>query len=165
MTAKRRRSYEPGHRPKFLVVADETIECGRAVYFAARRVSRIGGGLVIMHVIEPGEFQGWLGVGDVMRQEAEEAAEKLMEKYAGLARSIAGVQPEKVVRTGAGAAEIIALIEEDEDISYLVLAAGVGSDGPGPLVSTIAGAASANFPIPVVIVPGSLTDAELDGLS
>ncbi|MBL8590063.1 MAG: universal stress protein, partial [Methylobacteriaceae bacterium] len=70
-----------------------------------------------------------------------------------------------VIRTGAPGQEIVALIEEDEDISYLVLAAGVGSDGPGPLVSTIAGAAAASFPIPVVIVPGGLEEADIDAMS
>ena len=135
------------------------------MHFAARRVSRIGGGLVMVHVIEPGEFQHWLGVGDVMRQEAEETAAKLLERYAAQARTVAGVEPEKVIRTGAPGQEIVALIEEDEDISYLVLAAGVGSDGPGPLVSTIAGAAAASFPIPVVIVPGGLEEADIDAMS
>ena len=37
-----------------------------------------------------------------------------------------------------------------------MLAAGTGKDGPGPLVSTLAGKAAATFPIPIVIVPGSL---------
>jgi nucleotide-binding universal stress UspA family protein len=164
MTARTRRSYEVGHRPKFLVVADATQECERAVYFAARRASRIGGGLTMVCVIEPGEFQHWLGVGDVMRQEAEEDAARLLEGYADRARAVAGVEPERIIREGKRADEIVRLIEEDEDIAYLVLAAGIGSDGPGPLVSSIAHAAAA-FPVPVVIVPGGLKDAEIDAMS
>jgi nucleotide-binding universal stress UspA family protein len=164
MTARARRSYEAGHRPKFLVVADETPECAAAVHFAARRAARIGGGLVMVAVIEPADFGAWLGVGDVIRAEAEEEASKLLERHAASARALAGVHPEKIVRCGARAAEIVSLIEEDEDISYLVLAAGVDSDGPGPLVASVASSAGA-FPVPVVIVPGGLGEAEIEAMS
>ena len=43
-TTRRRRSYEAGHKPKWLVVIDDTEECDRAVYFAARRAARVGDG-------------------------------------------------------------------------------------------------------------------------
>jgi hypothetical protein len=61
--------------------------------------------------------------------------------------------------------EIMKLIQEDQDISFLVLAAGSGKEGPGPLVSTLGGRAAASFPVPIVIVPGSLTDEEIDALA
>ncbi len=35
----KRRSYESGHRPKFMVVVDKTPECARAVHFASRRAA------------------------------------------------------------------------------------------------------------------------------
>ena len=60
---------------------------------------------------------------------------------------------------------IVALIEEDEDIALLVLAAGTGKDGPGPLVSTLAGKVSGSFAIPIAIVPGHLSDDEIDALA
>jgi hypothetical protein len=46
-----------------------------------------------------------------------------------------------------------------------VLAAGTSAEGPGPLVSSLAGAGSGSFPIPITIVPGHLGDAQLDALS
>jgi hypothetical protein len=70
-----------------------------------------------------------------------------------------------VTRVGSKVEEIVKLIEEDEDISFLVLAAGIGKDGPGPLVSTLAGRTSSTFPIPVVIVPGGLSEEEIDALA
>jgi hypothetical protein len=70
-----------------------------------------------------------------------------------------------VVRTGQPAAEVMGLIEADEDIATLVLAAGIGKDGPGPLVSHIAGRVAANFPVPVTIVPGGLADADFEALA
>jgi hypothetical protein len=68
------------------------------------------------------------------------------------------------VREGATADEILGLIEADEDIAILVLAAGTGKDGPGPLVAGFGGNAG-DYPIPVAIVPGHLSDEELDALT
>jgi nucleotide-binding universal stress UspA family protein len=161
-----RRSYEAGHRPKYLVVVDETPEWERALYFAARRCARNGAALMALYVMVPeAEAQAWMGVEDIMRAEAEAKADAALQRAAAKARALAGIEPELVVREGAKADVITAMIEEDQDISILVLAAGTGSEGPGPLVSSLAGRAVASFPIPVTIVPGGLSDAELDALT
>ncbi|MFM9974425.1 MAG: universal stress protein, partial [Beijerinckiaceae bacterium] len=129
---RKRRSYETGHRPKLLVVVDETPEADRALYYAARRAVRLGAGLVTLNVIPLGETQVWLGVGDIMKAEAEEKADALLAKAADRIRAIAAIEPERIMREGVIALEIAKLIDEDEDISSLILAAGTGSDGPGP---------------------------------
>lgn len=162
---KRRRSYETGHRPKFLAVVDDSAECAKAIRFAARRCARIGAAMVLLGVVTPPEHETWLGVGEVMQAEAEAEAEKLIDVAAAAVRALAGIEPEKVVRTGDKADEVVKLIEADEDISLLVLAAGAGRDGPGPLVSALAGKSAASFPIPVAIVPGHLEDEEIDALA
>ncbi|WP_406855611.1 MULTISPECIES: universal stress protein [unclassified Alsobacter] len=165
MTLKPRRSYEAGHRPKFLVVVDDSEECDRALYFAARRAGRVGASLALLAVISPADFQHWLGVGSLMEAEAAEEAGQRLEAAAARARAIAGIEPEQIIRTGPKADEILALIEEDEDISLLVVAAGSGSEGPGPLVTHLAGKTAASFPIPIAIVPGALRDADIDALA
>ena len=162
---RRRRSFESGHRPKFLVVVDETPECDRAVYFAARRAVRLGASVVMLAVAEPPEDFEWLGVEDALREEAEAATEARLAAVAADIRARAGIDPEPVVRTGDRAEEILALIEADADISFLVLGASTSKEGPGPLVVSLADKAAAQFPIPVVIVPGGLTDAEIDALA
>jgi nucleotide-binding universal stress UspA family protein len=163
--SSKRRSFETGHRPKFLVVVDETPECERALRFAARRVTRTGASLLLLGVAAPPDNFEWLGVGDAMRAEAEEEAQERLEAAAAAARSAAGVDPEQAVRVGEKSEAILDIINEDEDISFLVLAAGTSSEGPGPLVSNLVGKAAGTFPIPVVIVPGSLTDEEIDALA
>jgi nucleotide-binding universal stress UspA family protein len=163
--SRRRRSYEAGHQPKLLVVIDDTEECDRAVHFASRRAARIGGKVIMLRVIETHDAnQQWLGVADIMRAEANEEAQAELNKYAARAKGIAGITPERVVREGDKAEEILKLIDEDEDIFVLVLGAGTGSEGPGPLVATI-GRAADDYPIPVAIVPGHLADEEIDALS
>jgi nucleotide-binding universal stress UspA family protein len=164
-TIRRRRSYEAGHKPKWLVVIDDTQECDRAVYFASRRAARVGAGVVMLRVIETQDRnQQWLGVADIMKAEAHEEANAALDKYATRANGIAGVTPERVVREGGTAEQILSLIEDDEDIAILVLAAGTSKEGPGPLVTSFSNNAG-DYPIPVAIVPGHLTDEELDALT
>jgi nucleotide-binding universal stress UspA family protein len=161
----RRRAYEPGHRPKVLIVVDETPECARAVLFAARRVRRIGAELVMLTIIPPEEGQPWLGIGNLMQAEAEAEANARLDTAAEVVRREAGIEPERLIRTGSDASTVLAVIEEDADIAFLVLAAGTGSGGPGPLVSHIAGKLAADFPVPVTIVPGGLAEAEFEALA
>ena len=162
---RKRRSYEAGHKPKLLVVIDDTEECDRAVYFASRRAARIAGGVVMLQVIDTqDQSQQWLGVADIMRAEANDEAQAQLAKYAARAKGIAGIVAERVVREGDKAEQILALIDEDEDIFVLVLAAGTGTEGPGPLVTTI-GRTAGDYPIPLAIVPGHLSDEEIDALS
>ena len=174
---RRRRSYEAGHKPKYLVIIDGTPECDRAVYYASRRAARTGAGVLMLLVIEPEDrHQQWLGVADIMKAEAHvffhwrkpglERGEPIVlppVERDGAERA-AGQFGERVVRDGEKAQEILNLIEADEDIATLVLAAGTGKDGPGPLVSNL-GKTVSNYPIPVAIVPGHLSDEDLDALS
>ncbi|MCJ8143515.1 universal stress protein [Ancylobacter sp. A5.8] len=167
---RKRQSHEPGHRRKFLVVIDDTPECDRAVYYAARRAARTHGGVVMLSVLELADVQSqWLGVADLMRAEATDKAEAQLAHFAARARLLSGMEPERVIREGKVADEILKVIEADEDIAILALAAGAGSEGPGPLVAMLAagmGAGSwAHLPIPITIVPGALEDAELDALA
>src|SRR3984893_11240625 len=163
--SRKRRSYEAGHKAKFLVVIDDTSECDRAVYFASRRAARVGVSVVMLRLIETHDHgQQWLGVADIMRAEAHEEANARLAKFAARSNGIAGITPECVIREGEPAEEILKLIEEDEDIAVLVLAAGVDTEGPGPLVANLSKTAG-SFPIPVAIVPGHLADDELDAMS
>ena len=163
--SRKRRSYEAGHKPKFLVIIDDTPECDRALYFATRRAARVGAGVIMLRVIETQDRnQQWLGVADIMKAEANEEAKAALDKAAERARKIAKLKPERVVREGDIATEILGLIENDEDIALLVLGAGVSKEGPGPLVANLSTTAG-EFPIPVAIVPGHLGDEDIDALA
>jgi nucleotide-binding universal stress UspA family protein len=164
--SRKRRSYDPGHKRKYLVVIDDTPECDRAVYWASKRAARSGEATVLMlHVIATQDRnQQWLGVADIMRAEAHEEANAILDRYAARANGVAGITPERVIREGNIADEILKLIDEDEDIGILVLAAATEKEGPGPLVANLSKSAG-TYPIPVAIVPGHLSDEEIDALS
>jgi nucleotide-binding universal stress UspA family protein len=161
----KRRSYESGHKPKCLVIVDDTEECDRAVYYASRWAVRVGGGVVMLRVIDTEDRnQQWQGVADIMRAEAEEQASAALDRASGRANGIAAITPERVIREGDPGKEILDVIDKDVDISMLVLAAAVGAEGPGPIITMLARTAG-NFPIPLTVVPGNLTDEDIDGLS
>jgi nucleotide-binding universal stress UspA family protein len=163
--ATQRRSYETGHRPKCLVVVDDSAEGDRAVYYASRWAVRLSGGVVMLRIIETeDQNQQWLGVADIMRAEAHEEANAALDRAAGRANGVAAITPERVIREGDPIEQILAAIEDDFDIVTLVLAANPGAEGPGPLITLLAKTVG-SFPIPVIIVPGDLADADIDALS
>jgi nucleotide-binding universal stress UspA family protein len=163
MVSKRLSRLE-GHRRKFMAVIDGTPECEKAVHYAGRRAKNSNGGLVLLYIIPEGDFQQWLGVEQIMRAEAMEQAEAVMAKSAQKVREAIGIDPEIVIREGNATEQINALVEEDRDIAVLVLAAGSAKEGPGPLVSAIGGRGTA-FPIPVTVLPDTLSDEEIDALA
>ena len=163
--SRKRRSHEAGHRRKYLVVIDDSPECDRAVYWASQRATRTNSSLIMLRVIATEDRnQQWLGVADIMKAEAHEEANAALDKFASRANGVAGLTPERSIREGEVSEEILKLIEEDEDIAILVLAAGTGNEGPGPLVTHLSKTAG-GYPIPVAIVPGHLNDEELDAMS
>ncbi len=147
------------------MVIDDTPEVSRAVRYAARRAEHTGGALVLLYVIAPAEFQHWVGVENIMRAEAMEAAETALGKFADLVRNWSAIEPEMVIREGNRSEEIVKLIEEDADIAILVLAAASDKEGPGPLVTALAGKASGTFPVPITIVPGHLDDEAISAVT
>jgi nucleotide-binding universal stress UspA family protein len=160
-----RRSYETGHKPKCLVIVDDTAEWDRAVYYASRWAVRVGGGVVMLRIIEiEDQNQQWLGVADIMRAEAHEEANAALDRASGRANGIAAITPERVIREGESTEQLLDVIDQDVDIAMLVLAANAGPEGPGPII-TIMAKTVGTFPIPVTIVPGNLTDEEIDALS
>src|SRR6202161_600722 len=164
MTTKRR-SYERGQKPKCLVIVDDTAEWDRAVYYASRWAIRAGGGVVMLRIIETeDQNQQWLGVAEVMRAEAHDEANAALDRAAGRANGIAAITPERVIREGDPTEQILDVIDKDDDIAMLVLAANPGAEGPGPLITLMAKTVG-SFPIPVTIVSGDLSDGDIDALS
>ena len=147
-----------------MIVVDDTPECMNALRFAARRAAKTGGGVVMLYVIPPEEFQHWVGVGEIMRAEARAAAEERLQFLSDEVNSVAGIIPEYVIREGVVRDEVIAHIDEDNDIGVLVLGAGESAEGPGPLVSALAGRMSGGLHVPVTVVPGGLTLERIDAI-
>ena len=149
---------------KFLVVLDDSRECLNAMRFAAMRAAHTGGGVQVLSVIPPDEFNHWIGVGEVMRAEARERSEAHFNVFAKWMRDKQNVDPELVIREGVPLDEILAQVHEDREIGVMVLGAGTGRKGPGPLVTSLTKNAG-TLPVPITIVPGELSKEQLEAIT
>jgi len=149
---------------KFLVILDDSRECLNAMRFAAMRAARTGGGVQILSVIPPEEFNHWIGVSDIMREEARERITVHFEVFAKWMKDRQNVTPELVIREGEAVTEILAQIKEDPEVGVLVLGAGIDRKGPGPLVTQMTRTAG-SLPVPITIVPGDLSKERLEAIT
>ena len=147
---------------KFLVVIDKTKECAVALRFATRRAQHTGGRVTLLCVATPPDFQQWRGVEEIMEDEAHAEAEALLHNAAKVVNELAGILPELIILQGRTTECVGQLLKEDKDISILVLAAGSGKEGPGPLVTMFASGLQA---IPVTIVPVTLDETAIDAIA
>jgi nucleotide-binding universal stress UspA family protein len=152
----------PRNPRKFLVVVDKSAECAVALRFAARRAQHTGGRVTLMVAASPADFQQWRGVEEIMRDEAHAEAEALLHTASRTVNDLAGIIPELVILEGRVTDCLAQLLKEDKDISILVLASGTAKEGPGPLVSLFASTVQT---IPVTIVPGDFSEAQIDALA
>ncbi|MEM7169237.1 MAG: universal stress protein [Pseudomonadota bacterium] len=149
----------------FLVVVDETEEMKIALRFACRRALHTGGRVALLYVVEPADFQHWMTVGELMREEARSEGEQVLQRLAAQVNELAGKVPILHLREGNRADELMTLFEEEPSISVLVLGASTGKRGPGPLISSLTGKLLGQLHIPITLVPDSLTEEEIDGIS
>jgi nucleotide-binding universal stress UspA family protein len=150
---------DSGYNRKFLVLIDDSPECERAVTFAAHRVKRTGGTLVLLTAIDTTDFDQFLGVGETMRAEARQEAERNLDARIARIEKIGQVRTETVIREGTPVEAIEAVIADDPGIGILVLAASTADKGVGPLVTHFA--AHNKLHIMLAIVPSAMTDEEI----
>jgi nucleotide-binding universal stress UspA family protein len=165
---KPRRSFEAGHLRKFLLIVDDSTEVESALYYAASRVQRSSGIIVMLYVIEPAEFTYWVGVRERQIEEETATAKALFRLFRRKLNQAGfeDVVTEEAIREGAKAEQIVAAINEDDDVAIMVLGASTDVKGPGPLVASLAvGKQAGSFPIPITIVPGNLALDDIKALA
>ena len=157
---------DPSAQPRiFLVVVDDSEEMRVALRYAALRARRTGGKVALLFVIEPSDLQQWMAVETLMREERREEAEAQLQKLSGEVADLCGSLPIVHIREGRRRDELLALLDEEPSISILVLAAGTGPEGPGPLVTSLVGKMSGKMRVPITVVPGFLTDEQIAALT
>jgi nucleotide-binding universal stress UspA family protein len=149
----------------FLVVVDETQELKVALRYACIRARKTGGRVALLAVVEPADAQDWMGVNELMREEARMAAEQAMQKLAADVQKTSNAMPILIIREGNRRDELLKLIEEEPSMSILVLGAATGAKGPGPLVSALTTKFVGKLRIPITLVPGNLSLEEIDTIA
>ncbi|MDV7339752.1 universal stress protein [Terasakiella sp. A23] len=153
------------HERVFLVVVDDSEEMNVALRFAAKRAKHSGGRVALLYVIEPAEFQHWMFVGTLMAEEAREEAEKAVHQFSEAVQEITGEIPMIYIREGNRQNQLMKLLKEEPLISLLVLAAADSADGPGPLVSSLTGDMVGGLPVPITVVPATLSEEDIDRIT
>jgi len=149
----------------FLVVVDRSAEFQAALRYACRRAIRTGGSIALFRAVPPTEFQHFSTVGELMDHEAKTEAERLLQQVAADVHRQTGQFPSLYIRQGEVLQQLQAVIVENPAISMLVLGAGTGSEGPGPIVSALSGKLAGKILIPVVIVPGDMSPEQIDAVT
>lgn len=169
--AGKKKSKPRGRKPlrqrkrRFLVVIDESPEARVSLKFASARASHVDGGtLVLFHVVQPAEFQHWVAVQDRMDSEAKREARAMLKGIADEVGQDYGIKPEIVIREGNPKEQLLAYIEKAKDLFALFLGAHTEGE-PGPLVDYFSGPLVGSLKCPVVIVPGALTDEQIDDMA
>ena len=145
---------------KFLIILDDTPEMLNAMRYAAIRASKTGGGVEMLAIVSPEEFQVFMGVADVMRAEAREKIEAHFQIFKSRMEKREGVTPTLAIREGDKIEEVIAHVKSDPEIGVLVLGAGA-EKGPDPLVAALTGRRMSEMHVPITIVPGAMTTEEI----
>ncbi len=150
---------------KFLVVMDDSPEFVNALRFAAIRASKTGGQVEILGIIAPEEFQHWINVAEQMKFEAKERIKDNFKIFKEIIKKEEGIIPELVIREGEKVTQVLEQVKEDPEVGIIVLGAGISSEGPGPLVTQLVARQGGNLPVPVTIVPGSMTKKAIISVS
>jgi nucleotide-binding universal stress UspA family protein len=149
----------------FLVVVDDTPELKTAIRYACLRAKKTGGRVAMLHVTAQEDMQEWIGVSRLIKEESRQQAEALMQKMAAEVQKLSGAMPVLYFREGDRRDEVMKLIDEEPSISILVLGASIGPKGPGPLVQALTSKYVGKLRVPVTIVPGQLTNDDVDHIA
>ena len=147
----------------YLVIVDETEEARMALRFAARRADKTDGTVNILALVPKQDFLAFGGVQATIEQEARDRAEVLASSAASNLFSESGRMPSIAVKVGDSEKMVREYLAEHPEVDALVLGAAPEGD-PGPLVTHFAQRAG-SLPCPLMVVPGLLSDEEIDRLS
>ncbi|MEO6433466.1 MAG: universal stress protein [Sphingomicrobium sp.] len=148
----------------YLVVVDDSAEARVALRYAARRAAKTGGRVEVLGLVEPQDFVQFGGVQAAIEEEQRARIEGVVSGAVGDILDESGIEATVALQQGEPARALRDYLGNRDDISALVLGA-APSGNPGPLVMSFCGSDAGTLPCPVMVIPGSLSDEQLDQLS
>lgn len=135
-----------------------------ALHFVSNMAKFNNGTIIIMHVIEPADYQSIGSVADKMREEKLQGAHVLLEKLAAKAKEWFGKKPEVIVKEGLIEGEIISVIKKDQSINMLVVGTASDSSAKSKILPPLVSSLGSKLMIPMIIVPGNLSNKRIGKL-
>lgn len=136
-----------------------------ALHFACSTAKQNNGSVIMLHVIEPADYQTLGSVADKMKKELTANAENLLNKLAGKVKEWSGITPVLMVKEGLIEDEIISLIEEDKSINMLVVGVAPETSIKSKIIPPIVSALGSKLHVPMLIVPGNLSTKQIEDLT
>jgi len=150
-----------------LVIADGSKEMEVALQYACARSKKTNRKIIIATFIEPIDVLTTQGVTEIMQNEAREEAEKKLQYASSIVKETTGVMPVLHLREGNVIQELKKLIDEEQSINVLVLAANIDEKetSPGPIINLLLTKELTNFRIPIMIVPGNFSKEHISHIT
>jgi nucleotide-binding universal stress UspA family protein len=162
--AKPESTAQPFRPRTFLVVVDRTPEMRVALAYACERARNTQGRIALLHVIEPDTMEISATVQKLIEEEQRAEGEKLLNEAATQVEAQIGAPPVRFLRKGKAAEELVKLVNDEPEISVLMMGAGAEPEGLGPLLTHLMSGAVGRLRVPVMVVPGSLTIDQIKDL-
>lgn len=151
------------HKPsKYIVCVDHTDISRMALRFACIKARKRHIMIDILHVIPPSDVQTMGAIAHKMEQEQRDAAEALLISLANEAYELMGRCPSLSIRSGKPSDEILAHTLEDPDANMLVLGVTPGSKSGNRVINYLTSQAGDTLLVPMMLVPGNLTDQQME---
>jgi len=151
-------------KKKFLVIIDSTKELKNAIHFAAQRAKNTNGSLSMLYVIDHAINAQWSKVEHLIEQEETSEAKKICRSWAQQIKEQYSIETEIILKLGNRNNEIIKLLKEDSEIRFLVLATSSEGENPGPIIKSLLSSKMKDLSIPIVLVPGSMDEKDINSI-
>ena len=149
-------------KKKFLVVIDDSKELKNAIHFAAQRAKNTDGTLSMLYVVDHAINAQWSKVEHLIEQEETSEAKKICRNWVQIIEDKFNIDTEIIIKLGKKKDEIIKILKEDKDIRFLVLATSDDGENPGPIIKSLLSSKMRDLSIPIVLVPGSMDEKDID---
>ncbi len=149
-------------KKKFLVVIDNSKELENAIQFAAQRAKNTNGNLAMLYVVDHAINAEWSKVENLIEQEETSEAKKICRNWAQLIKEKFDIDSEIILKLGNKKDEILKLLKDDKNIRFLVLATSRDGENPGPVIKSLLSSKMKDLSIPIVLVPGSMDEKDIN---
>lgn len=156
---------EKRRRSKLLLCIDDTYHSRVALRFACSKARNASCPVEIIHIVNPADFNTFFAVADVMRQEKHQEAQGLLESFAEQAAREYGITPSLVLKEGLIGETVINMVAEDQDINMLIIGKSPDPAANKGVLSLLVYELAGKLPIPIMIIPGNLTEQQIEELT
>lgn len=163
---KKNKPQEATAKHTLLVCMNDKQHTETALRFACARAKRTNATVEMLCVIDPVDYNTLFSVGDMIREDRKAAARKRMRELATQMEQEYGMQPELQLHVGNIVEEIVRTVGENKTISMIIM--GVATDGSSAksgLLQQMVQSLGHEYLIPLLMVPGNLTNDQITALA